>query len=175
MTGRRFPRPWRFEPIPGGYRVLDANGVTLAIAYGQPDAAVGFSESRLTDEEAQRIARLITRLPELVELERERHKAKSRRPLPPPTADQPTGDAGRYGEGGKSLLIVCSSCKPARHVYVEAGKLDLPKRMPVPEVKSHLVCSVCGARNGGIHFPISVEGDNRGARVSGEYPNHGKK
>jgi bifunctional non-homologous end joining protein LigD len=24
MPQRRFPRPWRFEPIPGGYRVIDA-------------------------------------------------------------------------------------------------------------------------------------------------------
>ena len=40
MPQRRFPRPWRFEPIPGGYRVIDANGLALAHVYGQPPDAV---------------------------------------------------------------------------------------------------------------------------------------
>jgi hypothetical protein len=43
MAGRRFPRPWRFEPIPGGYRVIDANGLALAHVYGLPPNAVAFS------------------------------------------------------------------------------------------------------------------------------------
>ena len=68
-----------FEPIPGGYRVIDANGLALAHVYGQPPAAIAFSDQRLTDDEAEKIARLIVRLPELVELERDRNKAKSRR------------------------------------------------------------------------------------------------
>ena len=83
MPQRRFPRPWRFEPIPGGYRVIDANGLALAHVYGQPPAAIAFSDKRLTDDEAEKIARLIVRLPELVELERDRNKAKSRRRSPP--------------------------------------------------------------------------------------------
>jgi hypothetical protein len=29
MTSRRFPAPWQVEQIPGGYKVLDANGPTL--------------------------------------------------------------------------------------------------------------------------------------------------
>ena len=70
MPQRRFPRPWRFEPIPGGYRVIDANGLALAHVYGQPPAAIAFSDQRLTDDEAEKIAQLIVRLPELVELER---------------------------------------------------------------------------------------------------------
>jgi hypothetical protein len=36
MLQRRFPRPWRFEPIPGGYRVIDANGLGLAHVDGEP-------------------------------------------------------------------------------------------------------------------------------------------
>jgi len=36
----RFPRPWRFEPIPGGYRVIDANGLALAHVYGEPPNAI---------------------------------------------------------------------------------------------------------------------------------------
>ena len=81
---RRFPRPWRFEPIPGGYRVIDANGLALAHVYGQPPDAVAFSDRRLTDDKAERIARLIVRLPELVVMERDRNKPKSRRRSPLP-------------------------------------------------------------------------------------------
>jgi hypothetical protein len=46
MPHRRFPRPWRFEPIPGGYRVIDANGLALAHLYGQPPDAIAFSDKR---------------------------------------------------------------------------------------------------------------------------------
>jgi hypothetical protein len=28
---------WTVEPMPSGYRVIDANGVVLAHVYGQPD------------------------------------------------------------------------------------------------------------------------------------------
>jgi hypothetical protein len=30
MTSRRFPGPWRADPMPGGYVVRDANGQALA-------------------------------------------------------------------------------------------------------------------------------------------------
>ena len=79
MPQRRFPRPWRFEPIPGGYRVIDANGLALAHVYGEPPNAIAISDKRLTNNEAEKIARLIARLPELVELEKDRNKARSRR------------------------------------------------------------------------------------------------
>ena len=38
---RRFPPPWTVEQIPGGYKVKDANGQSLAYAYGResPEAA----------------------------------------------------------------------------------------------------------------------------------------
>jgi hypothetical protein len=77
MPQRRFPRPWRFEPIPGGYRVVDANGLALAHVYGEPPNAVAISDKRLTDDEAEKIARLIARLPELIELERERNRPRA--------------------------------------------------------------------------------------------------
>ena len=64
--------------MPSGYRVLDSNGIILAHVYGQPDA-IAISDSRLTNDEARRISKLISRLPELVELERDRNKARSRR------------------------------------------------------------------------------------------------
>ena len=77
MPQRRFPRPCRFEPIPGGYRVIDADGLALAHVYGQPPAAIALSDQRLTDDQAEKIARLIARLPELVELERDRNKPRA--------------------------------------------------------------------------------------------------
>jgi hypothetical protein len=80
---RRFPRPWRFDSIPGGYRVIDANGLALAQVYGEPPDAIAISDKRLTNNEAEKIARLIARLPELVELEEDRNKARSRRKQQP--------------------------------------------------------------------------------------------
>jgi hypothetical protein len=37
MSGpsRRFPPPWRADPMPGGYVVRDANGQTLAFDYSR--------------------------------------------------------------------------------------------------------------------------------------------
>jgi len=35
MTSRRFPAPWQVEQIPGGYKVLDANGQALAYVYAR--------------------------------------------------------------------------------------------------------------------------------------------
>jgi hypothetical protein len=54
MSPRRFPRPWRFEPILGGYRVIDANGLTLAHVYGQQPNAVALSDKRLTKDETKK-------------------------------------------------------------------------------------------------------------------------
>ena len=31
MTSRRFPAPWQVEQIPGGYKVLEANGQALTV------------------------------------------------------------------------------------------------------------------------------------------------
>src|SRR6188472_2151621 len=89
MQQRRFPRPWRFEAIPGGYRVIDANGLALAHVYGEPPNAIAISDKRLTNNEAEKIARLIARLPELVQFEKDRNKAKSRRKPQPLRAGHP--------------------------------------------------------------------------------------
>ena len=72
--------------------MIDANGLALAHVYGQPAAAIALSDQRLTDDEAERIARLIVRLPDLVELELDRNKAKSRRRSPPPSRPVTLGD-----------------------------------------------------------------------------------
>ena len=56
------------------------------------------------------------------------------------------GDLGDLARDGNSLEVECSVCKPSRLVYIEPLSLGLPKRMPVPEVANHLVCSVCAPR-----------------------------
>ena len=35
MSDRRFPPPWSIERLPGGYKVIDANGQSLAYFYAR--------------------------------------------------------------------------------------------------------------------------------------------
>jgi hypothetical protein len=170
MPQRRFPRPWRLEPIPGGYRVIDANGLALAHVYGEPPNAIAISDKRLTNYEAEIIARLIARLPELVELERDRNRARSRR-KPQLLRIKPV-TIGDLIKSGQLLEVHCSSCRPARHLYIDAGSLDLPKRLAVPGVASHLVCSVCGAKNSATSHPIWARPDARSSSVTVHYPDY---
>jgi hypothetical protein len=114
MAGRRFPRPWRLEPIPGGYRVIDASGLALAHIYGEPANAITISDKRLTNHEAEIIARLIARLPELVELEKDRNRARSRR-KPQLLCIKPM-TIGDLIRDGKLLEVSCSSAPAGRHV-----------------------------------------------------------
>jgi hypothetical protein len=48
---RRFPSPWRADPMPGGYVVRDANGQALAFIY-----------SRETEAEARQLHRVCSKL-----------------------------------------------------------------------------------------------------------------
>jgi hypothetical protein len=169
MPSRRFPKPWSVESMSSGYRVIDANSVVLAHVHGQADGAIAVSET--TNDEARRISKLISRLPELVELEMDRNKARSRR-KPPPLRFKPVtiGDLIREG---KLLEIHCGNCRPGRHLYLNPEILRLPKRMPVPDVAGHLVCSKCGARNSQTHNPIWARPDARIGGV-GHYPDYGR-
>ena len=97
------------------------------------------SDTRLTNDEAGRISKLITRLPELVELERDRNKARSQR-KPQQLRFKPV-TIGDLIRDGKLLEVNCGNCRPERHLYLDPEILRLPKRMPIPEVASHLVCS----------------------------------
>ena len=137
MPQRRFPRPRRFEPIPGGYRVIDANGLALAQVHGEPANAIAISDKRLTDHEVEIIARLLARLPELVELERDRNPARSRRK--PQLLRIKLVTISDLIREGRLLEVHCSSCRLERHLYLNPEIVRLPKRMPVPEVGSHLV------------------------------------
>lgn len=70
---RRFPAPWTVEEIPGGFRVLDANGVSVAWVYAWDDLHKHTDGLQwLTTDEARRIAIGIARLPEFI--------AQSRKP-----------------------------------------------------------------------------------------------
>jgi hypothetical protein len=80
------------------------------------------------------------------------------------------GDLGDLARDGELLEVECSACRPSRHLYIEPLSLGLPKRIPVPEVANHLVCSVCGARNNDTYHPIWARPDARVPGVVGHYP-----
>jgi hypothetical protein len=63
---RRFPAPWTVEPLDGGFKVVDANGQTLAYVYGHADQRDAQIVYRLTLDEARRIASNIAKLPKLL-------------------------------------------------------------------------------------------------------------
>ena len=113
-------------------------------------------------DEARRISKLIARLPELVEVERDRNNARSRR-KPQPLRFKPV-TIGDLIRDGRLLDVHRGNCRPERHLYLNPEILRLPNRMPVPEVAGHLVCSKCGARNSETNNPIWVRPD---ARVGG--------
>ncbi len=66
QSTRRFPAPWTVEDIPGGYKVKDANGQSLAYVYGRETRADADTAQVLTLDEARRIASNIAELPKLL-------------------------------------------------------------------------------------------------------------
>ena len=63
---RRFPPPWTVETIPGGYKVVDADGQSLAYVYARETRADADIANVLTMDEARRIASNIAKLPTLL-------------------------------------------------------------------------------------------------------------
>ena len=56
MSERRFSPPWSVETIPGGFKVCDANGQSLAYVDSRENANNAHMAKVLTDDEARRIA-----------------------------------------------------------------------------------------------------------------------
>jgi hypothetical protein len=63
---RRFPAPWTVEKIPGGLKVVDANGQSLAYVYSRETTDAAHIAKVLTEDEARRIAANIAKLPALL-------------------------------------------------------------------------------------------------------------
>ena len=63
---RRFPPPWTVEKIPGGFKVLDVNRQSLAYVYSRDTLSGAQIANVLTEDEAQRIANNIAKLPTLL-------------------------------------------------------------------------------------------------------------
>jgi hypothetical protein len=102
---RRFPSPWRADPIPGGYVVRDANSQALAYIYSRDNEDEARQAKMLTKDEARRIAINVARLLEsLGQTDRQRlsgaalgdgtrggpQRPGRRRPVRTPTAPPPT-------------------------------------------------------------------------------------
>src|SRR6476661_8946076 len=63
---RRFPPPWTVEKIPGGLKVCDATGQSLAYVYSRETKDAAEIAKVLTEDEARRIASNIAKLPKLL-------------------------------------------------------------------------------------------------------------
>ena len=63
---RRFPPPWTVERLPGGFKVIDANGQSLAYFYARENDHDANTAGVLTMDEARRIASNFAKLPDLL-------------------------------------------------------------------------------------------------------------
>jgi hypothetical protein len=63
---RRFPPPWTVGTMPGGLKVCDASGQSLAYVYSRENPNDADMATVLTEDEACRIASNIAKLPTLL-------------------------------------------------------------------------------------------------------------
>jgi hypothetical protein len=66
MSDRRFPPPWSVVRLPGGFKVIDANGQSLAYFYARENDHDANTAGVLTMDEARRMAGNFAQLPVLL-------------------------------------------------------------------------------------------------------------
>jgi hypothetical protein len=66
MPERHFPPPWSVEELDSCFVVKDLNGQALAYVYFEKESRRRFRRELLTRDEAQRIAAVFVKLPELL-------------------------------------------------------------------------------------------------------------
>jgi hypothetical protein len=66
MPDRHFPPPWSVEELDSCFVVKDANGQALAYMYFEKEPRRKFRRELLARDEAQRIAAIFSKLPELL-------------------------------------------------------------------------------------------------------------
>ena len=66
MPERNFPPPWSVGELDSCFVVTDANGQALAYTYFEKEPRRRFRRELLTRDEAQRIAAVFAKLPELL-------------------------------------------------------------------------------------------------------------
>jgi hypothetical protein len=66
MPERHFPSPWSVEELDSCFVVKDLNGQALAYMYFEKEPRRRYRRELLTRDEAQRIAPIFAKLPELL-------------------------------------------------------------------------------------------------------------
>jgi hypothetical protein len=66
MPERHFPEPWSVEELDACFVVKDLNGQALAYVYFEKEPRRRFRRELLARDEAQRIAAVFAKLPELL-------------------------------------------------------------------------------------------------------------
>lgn len=106
MTQRRFPPPWRIERLPGGFKVVDAHGQSLAYFYARDNDNDAGAAGVLTLDEVRRMASNFAKLPEA---------ARQGLRLPRPR---------RSSSGESRTRLMLSSCGAGKEKW-QSGKLNL--------------------------------------------------
>jgi hypothetical protein len=66
MSERNFPPPWSVEELDSCFVVKDANGQALAYMYFEKETHRRFRRELLTRDDAQRVAMVFAKLPQLL-------------------------------------------------------------------------------------------------------------
>ena len=66
MPNRRFPPPWTVQHLPGGFKVVDASGQSLAYFYARDNDNDAGTAGVLTMDEARRLASNFAKLSNLL-------------------------------------------------------------------------------------------------------------